>query len=317
MGTQSILNLTVVVEPDRQRLARFGLDAVQTLGGNVFTATALLTGALARLRADGAASGMPVDAQLWIDDGRLCLGWGTQRATLAAFTPPPPAERVTELARRLRLTSEAADPALLKRRNQEINAELERFMHVAAGQMAELEAVLEKKKTELQESIRQAETDSLTGLYNRGAYDQRLRESVLRCQRQHQALALVLLDLDKFKEINDTHGHQYGDEYLKRMAQALRHAVRDHVDYACRMGGDEFAVIAFGDEHVGMRIAEKVLYAMERRVSIGVAVLQPDDTVESLVGRTDAALYEAKRHGRGRFVLAEGGAPAVAGHGAL
>ena len=68
----------------------------------------------------------------------------------------------------------------------------------------------------------------------------------------------MLLDLDFFKAINDTHGHQYGDEYLKHMAQALRHAVRDHVDYACRMGGDEFAVIAFGDEHVGMRIAEKV-----------------------------------------------------------
>ena len=205
--------------------------------------------------------------------------------------------------------------ALLMLRNQQISIDLEHAKQRAAAEMAQLEEALEKKKSELMESIREAQTDSLTGLYNRGAYDSRLREAVLRCQRQSEPLCLILLDLDYFKQINDTHGHQYGDEYLKRMARAMRQAVREHVDHACRMGGDEFAIVLFSDIAIAERVSAKILELMENRVSIGIAPITADDTVNSFIARTDAALYEAKHRGRGRFVVAETMALKEAAHG--
>src|SRR4030067_1322428 len=92
--------------------------------------------------------------------------------------------------------------------------------------MQELETLLEMKKTELNKSILAAQTDGLTGLYNRSGYDMRLREAFLRCKHQGEQLCLMLLDLDKFKEVNDTHGHQFGDEYLRKMAGARSARVR-------------------------------------------------------------------------------------------
>jgi len=128
---------------------------------------------------------------------------------------------------------------------------------------------------------------------------------VRRALRQDEPLTLLLLDLDHFKEINDRHGHQYGDAYLKRMAEAMRSAVRDDVDQCCRIGGDEFAILLYAGEGVAERVARRVLEAMDGRVSIGIAGLREGDTEERLVARADAALYEAKRRGRGQAVVAE------------
>lgn len=302
---QTLLTLTIIVEPDRQRLVQFAMDAVEALGGNIFSAANTLDGLLRRLREDGARARLPVDVSLVLDDQWLCLAWGERRETLATLSQPPTAEKLSALVTRLKNASESADSTLLKRRNEQIIADLESAKQRARVEMEQLETLLEMKKSELNQSILAAQMDSLTGLYNRGGYDTRLREAFLRCKHQGEPLCLMLLDLDNFKQVNDTYGHQYGDDYLKRMANAMRASVREHVDHACRMGGDEFAIILFSDMAIAMRVAAKILSLMDNKVSIGIAQMQETDSIEPLVGRADAALYDAKRRGRSQFVTDE------------
>ncbi len=302
---QNLLTLTIIVEPDRQRLARFAMDAVEALGGNVFASANTLEGLLRRLREDGARAKLPVEVSLQLEDLSLFLGWGDRHETLAVLTQPPSADAIKALATRLKNASESADSTLLKRRNEQIIADLESAKQRARVEMEELETLLEMKKNELNKSILAAQTDGLTGLYNRSGYDTHLREAFLRCKHQGEQLCLMLLDLDKFKEVNDTHGHQYGDEYLKKMANAMRASVREHVDHPCRMGGDEFAIILYSDMSIAKRVASKILGLIENKSSIGIAQMQETDSIEKLVGRADAALYEAKHQGRGRFVVDE------------
>lgn len=302
---QNLLTLTIIVEPDRQRLARFAMDAVEALGGNVFASANTLETVLRQLRADCAKARLPVEVNLVLHDLHLCLAWGETRQPLATLAQPPAAEHVAALATQLKNASESTDSTLLKRRNEQIIADLESAKQRARVEMEELETLLEMKKTELNKSILAAQTDALTGLYNRSGYDTRLREAFLRCKHQGEQLCLMMLDLDKFKEINDTHGHQYGDEYLKKMANAMRASVREHVDHACRIGGDEFAIILYSDMVIAKRAAGKILGLFENRCSIGIAQMREAETVEKLVGRADAALYEAKHQGRGRFVTDE------------
>lgn len=309
-----LLTLSLIVEPDRQRLARFVTDAVSVLGGDVFSASARVALMLDTLRIDALAAATTLDVQFMIEDRAVFAEWLGKRFGISMLPVTPTVQTVDSLAEQLRFASESADPELLKRRNQQISEDLERYMRDAQAQIAEMEAVLENKKRELEASIRQAETDALTGLYNRGAYDLRLRESLLRSQRQRESMCLMLFDLDYFKQINDTHGHQYGDEYLKNMAGAMRRSVREHVDIPCRMGGDEFAAIVFCDAGIAARIAGKVLEGMAGKVSIGIAKCCADDTPDTLVARADAALYEAKRRGRGQFATEDDITPGVTGH---
>lgn len=302
---QYLLTLTIIVEPDRQRFARFAMDAVEALGGNIFSAANRLEAVLRRLREDCASSRQPLEVSLVLHDLHLCLAWSEQREPLATLSHPPATKQVSALATQLKNASESADSTLLKRRNEQIIADLEEAKQRARVEMEELETLLEMKKTELNKSILAAQTDSLTGLYNRGGYDTRLREAFLRCKHQGEPLSLMLLDLDNFKSVNDTHGHQYGDEYLKRMANAMRACVREHVDHACRMGGDEFAIILYSDMPVAERVAYKLLGLMDNTVSIGIAQMRDGESIDSLVGRADAVLYKAKHQGRGRFVADE------------
>lgn len=313
-AARPLLSLALIVEPDRQRLARFVVDAIGTLGGDVFSASARVALMLDTLRSDALSATNHLDVQLMIEDRAVFMEWNDKRFGISMLPVTPDVRTVETLAEQLRFASESADPELLKRRNRQISEDLERYMRDAQAQIAEMEAVLEKKKRELEASIHQAETDALTGLYNRGAYDMRLRESLLRSQRQSESMCLMLFDLDYFKQINDTHGHQYGDEYLKKMARAMRASVREHVDILCRMGGDEFAAITFCDTRIAGRIAGKVLEGMGGKVSIGIALCRADDTVDTLVARSDAALYEAKRRGRGQFATEDDITPGVVGH---
>lgn len=301
-----LLSFSIIVEPDRQRLVRFVIDAVQALDGDRFRATAALAVVLPQLRTDCLKTTAPVQTRLLIAEVTLYLEWGENSEPIVTFSTPPSEEFLQSLSDRLSQASESTDPELLIRRNQRISADLDRAREEAAQEVAELEGVLEKKKRELQESIHQAETDSLTGLYNRGAFDTRLREIFLRSRRQGEPMCLIVMDLDNFKQVNDSRGHQYGDEYLKRMANAMRAAAREHVDYCCRMGGDEFAIIACTEPVHSQRIARNILESMDNNVSIGIAEMQDGDTVDSLVGRADAALYEVKRNGRGHLALAGG-----------
>ena len=301
---ETLLKLNIVVEPDLHRFGRFTLEAIAALQGNPFTATAALDDLWQHWRGNAGDDVGGRALTLALDEQRLYAVSGNQSTLLSHLAVVPAASDVAALAARLQQASEATDSALLQRRNQQISDDLARAKARAAAEMAELETALQKKKDELQESLRLAETDSLTGLLNRGAYDVRLQQAFLRCRRQNEPLCLLLLDLDKFKEINDTHGHQYGDAYLQRMAQAIAAAARAHVDHACRIGGDEFAIVLFADIAIAERVAAKVVAQMEQRVSIGIAQAQADDTVETLVGRADAALYQAKNQGRGRYVAA-------------
>lgn len=312
-GMDTFFSLAVLTEPDRQRFARFVTEAAQALGASAFAIaprTVELLGVLRRYCHQGGGS---VNAGLAVAGRGLYAVCGDQQLAFTTLPEPPAAETVAALGERLRARSESADPELLRRRNERISAELEQAQERAAAEMAELEQALERKKSELADSIRLAETDSLTGLLNRGAYDHRLRDAVLRCTRQHQPLSLILLDLDKFKEINDTHGHQYGDDYLRRMAGEMQAAIRENVDHPCRVGGDEFAIIVNAEFGVAERVAGQVLKGMDNRVSAGIAELRHDDNAESLVARADGALYEAKERGRGRVVLAR--STATAGQG--
>jgi len=301
-----LLSLVLIVEPDRQRLAGFALHAVEALGGNTFAAAIALDAVLGELRTTATREQRPTEVAIALEDRELGLVWDDRRAPLTTLPRPPAADQVRSLVQRLREASEAADSALLVQRNRQIHADLEVARNRARTEMAELETALEKKKSELKETLRLAETDSLTGLYNRGAYDTRLAEAFRRSLRQREALTLIMLDLDKFKEINDTHGHQYGDEVLKNMAATMRAAIREHVDLPFRIGGDEFAIVVFADTGIAQRIAGRVLQTMNNGVSIGIAQAETDDTVESLVARADAALYEAKRSGRNQVAIFNG-----------
>ena len=156
--------------------------------------------------------------------------------------------------------------------------------------------------------------DSLTGLYNRRAFDEQLRKLFEMASRYGRHLALLLVDLDHFKEINDSHGHQAGDLILREAARCIERCVRA-ADHVARYGGEEIAVIMpETDENQAFTAAERVRQVLELwefrldsgetltlTVSIGVAGLDPGvRNADALVARADEALYLAKQQGRNR-----------------
>ncbi len=171
------------------------------------------------------------------------------------------------------------------------------------------------KKKEYEKLIwQQANCDPLTGLLNRRMFHERLEQEIPRAHRHGAAMALLFLDLDLFKEVNDTLGHAAGDLLLQAAAQRLRACVRQPDDVA-RLGGDEFAVIVGELQGAGdaTRIADEILrklgepFQLEAETvfisaSVGIT-LYPDDalTVEALLKNADQAMYAAKSQGRGRF----------------
>jgi diguanylate cyclase (GGDEF)-like protein len=158
--------------------------------------------------------------------------------------------------------------------------------------------------------------DSLTGLPNRRQFERRLQEALDRGRRDARPMALMFLDVDRFKEINDSFGHGAGDEVLRQFAQRLRGSVRA-VDTVARLAGDEFVVILEGlrarDEaaavatKIGLALREPILVqgrAFRVTSSIGVAFSESADaSAASLVAKADEALYRAKRAGRDTFAL--------------
>ena len=174
----------------------------------------------------------------------------------------------------------------------------------------------------LHEQLReQAQTDGLTGLANRRHFQSRLGAEASRSQRHGTPLALVLMDIDHFKQVNDRYGHQAGDLVLRRVAAVVRDSCRPY-DLTARFGGEEIVVLApQTDAPSGAALAERVRRTVaETRVvlddgrsvsvtvSAGVAALDPGDdattSVDDLLRRVDAALYGAKRAGRDRIELA-------------
>ncbi|HTW47623.1 MAG TPA: GGDEF domain-containing protein [Acidobacteriaceae bacterium] len=155
-----------------------------------------------------------------------------------------------------------------------------------------------------------AQTDSLTGLLNRGAFEESLRRELARCLAQGSVLGLMLVDIDYFKQVNDEHGHLAGDDVLRRISATLRAGIRPS-DVLARYGGEEFVILLHSagpaqTEEVAERLRADVadLVSLPGGVrltaSFGVAVSQPQDSVSSLLVRADEALYRSKRDGRNR-----------------
>ena len=162
-----------------------------------------------------------------------------------------------------------------------------------------------------------AVTDELTGLYNRRYFDRHLSLMLEKTQQQDRDMAVMLIDMDFFKSVNDTHGHDVGDSVLREFADRLRRNIRG-VDLACRFGGEEFVVLmpdtdwrqAQGvAERVRQAVAEKGFATSSARplsvtISVGLALNESDtDTPEVMLKRADVALYRAKREGRNRVVF--------------
>lgn len=164
---------------------------------------------------------------------------------------------------------------------------------------------------------RQALVDGLTGLANRRQCEDTLASELARLERFGGPLAVVVADLDWFKDVNDRYGHPSGDAVLREFAQLLRDLVRD-VDLAGRWGGEEFLLILPGTDLAGgAQVAERVRLALAGRIvlsadgspipvtaSFGVAATPPASTAAELFSAADAALYEAKRNGKNRVETA-------------
>ena len=161
----------------------------------------------------------------------------------------------------------------------------------------------------------QARHDSLTGLPNRRAFGERLQQAMSRSRRQPQSLAVLYVDLDGFKSVNDRHGHAAGDQVLVEVGRRLDACVR-LTDCVCRLSGDEFTVILEGAGHpdevqrIGNRILERLSLPHQLQAqavvvtpSIGGTLFIVGDNASTLCERADETLYEAKRSGKGRFIL--------------
>jgi diguanylate cyclase (GGDEF)-like protein len=161
-----------------------------------------------------------------------------------------------------------------------------------------------------------ASTDPLTQLKNRRAIGEVMRREVSRVRRGQPYLSFILCDLDHFKAINDTKGHDAGDQVLKQVSQALEASLRD-VDFVARWGGEEFlAVLPDTDTGGAMLVAERLRKQIDKlhidagaesfkiSMTLGVATLQPGESAEQAIARADTALYDGKRAGRNRVVAA-------------
>ncbi len=163
-------------------------------------------------------------------------------------------------------------------------------------------------------------TDGLTNLMSRKAWIDHVQAEIDRAARYSTTLSVILLDLDHFKMINDTFGHDVGDLVLQNTAERVNSVLRKH-DLVGRLGGEEFAIcVLHASEHVGLAVAERIRTQIEAMnfpgyeglqcsVSIGVAVFDPAKNVDDLLKMADLGLYEAKRSGRNQVRLGSDLAP--------
>ncbi|MEW6594321.1 MAG: sensor domain-containing diguanylate cyclase [Thermodesulfobacteriota bacterium] len=165
---------------------------------------------------------------------------------------------------------------------------------------------------------RMATVDGLTGLANHRTFQHGFEVMLERAQRRKSPLCLILCDIDHFKQLNDNHGHPFGDQVLRRVGELLQRTVRT-VDLAARYGGEEFAVVLEDSDHKGgLRMAERIRQAVELltlhhqrepvrvTLSLGLAVYPADgEEKATLINRADQALYRAKQQGRNRAVAWE------------
>jgi diguanylate cyclase (GGDEF)-like protein len=181
----------------------------------------------------------------------------------------------------------------------------------------ELAARIKALTHDLEEARRESTVDALTGLANRKAFETFAQRSLDLHALLGQPATLLMIDLDQFKRINDTHGHPIGDLVLRAVSDCLSRVFMRRCDFVCRYGGDEFVVILHETALAnGLPLAHRLidtvhaarlpdeLHGAELGLSIGVAEIQAGESAASWVRRADVALYQAKQDGRGRVVAA-------------
>lgn len=235
---------------------------------------------------------------------------------------------IDELKRQAgRIAAREAQPAQPWPRRDELG-QLGQHLNAVHAQIAGLIGELEAKNAALR---RLAMHDPLTGLPNRTLLRELFEHEAAKARREGDSLALVFVDLDGFKAVNDTHGHAAGDALLVGIAQALRDAVRES-DVVCRLGGDEFLVLLQPQTRdQAAATAERLLQAIDVprplagdgallrvRASLGIAMYPDDaDDFDQLVRAADQAMYRSKQAGRARWAFWRGDRePAAAGHAA-
>lgn len=167
-----------------------------------------------------------------------------------------------------------------------------------------------------QDALQLAQKDPLTGICNRSALDEMMQREISHARRQNSTCAMIILDIDHFKAVNDKYGHIIGDCALKAIANMVSACKRDG-DLLFRYGGEEFVVLMRDTDHDGaMLLAERIRHHIESNpcacsgaelamtVSMGVSILQENDSPVSLFARADQALYSAKRNGRNQVCVA-------------
>nr|WP_281375125.1 GGDEF domain-containing protein [Aquabacterium terrae] len=180
-------------------------------------------------------------------------------------------------------------------------------------ELDEVGSALTTTSTLLQQALHDAHHDSLTGLANRTMFEQFLRQRIVDSKRAGGDIALLYIDLDGFKAVNDRHGHHVGDDLLREAARRLRANVRLS-DIAARLGGDEFAVMLHGTGAEGaVTVAQNLVGQLSQpyglgsgvqsiSASVGIAVYPQDaSSAEQLLHRADEAMYRAKAQGRRRY----------------
>jgi diguanylate cyclase (GGDEF)-like protein len=324
---------SAIARGDRRSLARFARrnELLIRLGGRTYgRRIANAFPARAQLVSAGRNVGSVV-SQLPADDATLrLLAAGTSKDVRVAYvglegSPPPAGRGVTlPLARQMRVRAYLPSSVESHRQNAA-------YLRVAeAGLLALLALMLLTlilarpllrafRWTEEQAS--EARVDALTGLANRRALEEILAAEISRAQRFAHQLAVVLLDLDRFKEINDSFGHAAGDGMLRAVSRLLTSLARQG-DTVARWGGEEFVVVLPETDLAGARrFAERLRRTIEAHAvgdlttsaSCGVATMLPEDSVEELLGAADQALYRAKSNGRNRTESAvRGPRPAAA-----
>lgn len=177
-----------------------------------------------------------------------------------------------------------------------------------------LEEIVTERTQKLLDKTRELEVlanrDSLTQLLNRRKFAEVLQLEVKRFNRYGEKFALINIDIDHFKKVNDTYGHDVGDQVIKTFASTVESNIRAS-DSAARWGGEEFLILVIeADESVALKIAEKLRSTLKQTeiepvgfvsASIGITQIRPGDTDETIIIRSDQALYQAKDNGRDRI----------------
>ena len=181
--------------------------------------------------------------------------------------------------------------------------------------MAQLESLLQQPMNnalQYADIRRQALIDTLTGLGNRRHFERNINQSICRSQRSATPLSLLILDLDNFKQLNDTLGHEVGDQVLTEFGLLVQNTIRAS-DQAFRLGGDEFVILVEGDKQGCARLCQRILARLANhpplaryavKVTLGGTQYRQGDDMGSLYRRADKALYQAKKAGRNNYRLA-------------